>query len=75
MALEPAVGDKYYLTWAELGKPTVPSDISIPGLGTLYLDDADIYYALGTEGAAFFIRKCPALGPTHYVTVSRVQPS
>jgi hypothetical protein len=73
MAIKPAVGDRYYLTWEELGKPTVPSDIAIPGLGVIYLDDADIHYALTNPGAAFYVRKSKALGDNHFVTVSRVQ--
>ncbi|HAY14927.1 MAG TPA: hypothetical protein PLB31_01785 [Fimbriimonadaceae bacterium] len=74
MALEPAVGDRYYITYEALGKPQAPRDVFVPGLGTVYLDDADIYYAKRTAGAAFYIRKSKALGDNYFVTVSRVQP-
>lgn len=75
MAFEPVVGDKYLVTWADLGKPTVPGDYKIPGFGTVFLDDADVHYALNNAAiAAFFVRKCKALGENHFVTVSRMQP-
>lgn len=75
MAFEPVVGDKYLVSWADLGKPTVPGDYKIPGFGVVFLDDADVHYALNNAGAAaFFVRKSRALGPQHFVTVARVQP-
>lgn len=71
--IEPVVGDRYYLTWEELGKPTAPTDVEVPGLGIVYLDDADIHYAKNTPDAAFFVRRSPALGEHHFVVVSRVR--
>gem|GEM_PF-2186570 len=50
------MGDRYYITYEALGKPQAPRDVFVPGLGTVYLDDADIYYAKRTAGAAFYIR-------------------
>jgi hypothetical protein len=73
MAIEPVVGDRYYLTWEELGKPTVPTDVEVPGLGIVYLDDADVHYAVNNPGAAFFVRRSPALGEHGLVVVSRVR--
>jgi len=76
MAIEPVVGDKYFFTWAELGKPTVQGSIKLPGLGTLIFDDADAYYAKTVgDKAAFFIRKSSVMGNDVYVVVSRQQPA
>ncbi|MBX3095903.1 MAG: hypothetical protein KF812_03500 [Fimbriimonadaceae bacterium] len=75
MAFEPVVGDRYYLTWEELGKPTVPTDVEVPGLGIVYLDDADVFYAVNTPGAAFYLRKSKSLGENGLVVVSRVRPA
>ncbi|MBS1707891.1 MAG: hypothetical protein JSS65_04125 [Armatimonadetes bacterium] len=76
MPLTPAVGDRYLLTWAELGKPTLNGDVKVPGLGVVMLDDADIHYALkNPDQAAFYVRKSKALGSNNYVVVSRVQPA
>ncbi|MBL8067727.1 MAG: hypothetical protein JNM28_04705 [Armatimonadetes bacterium] len=74
MAIKPAVGDKYLYTWAQLGSPTVPGEIELPGLGKLLFDDADAYYAKNNrETAEFFIRRSMALGDGMYVVVSRRQ--
>jgi hypothetical protein len=74
MAIEPVVGDKYFFTWSELGKPTVKGEIDIPGLGKLIFDDADAHYAnLNPDTAAFFIRRSSVLGPSIYVVVARQQ--
>ncbi|MBX3110635.1 MAG: hypothetical protein KF857_01385 [Fimbriimonadaceae bacterium] len=76
MPLTPAVGDRYLLTWEDLGKPTVNGDVKVPGLGVVTLDDADIHYALRNQAhAAFYVRKSKALGTNNYVVVSRVQPA
>lgn len=75
MALKPAVGDKFFFTWAELGKPTVPAKVKVPGLGTVLLDDADIHYAKNNpEVAGFFVRRSRALGGGMFVVVARRQP-
>lgn len=74
MAIEPVVGDKYLYTWAELGKPTVPCQIKLPGLGTLLFDDADAHYVKqNPETAEFFIRRSKVLGDGMFVVVSRRQ--
>lgn len=74
MAFEPVVGDKYLITWADMGKPTVQGDVKVPGLGVVYLDDADIHYALtNASTAAFYVRASRALGDGFFVTVARVQ--
>ena len=74
MAFEPVVGDKYLVKWSDLGKPTVPGNYKIPGFGIVFLDDADIHYALNNvQIAAFFVRKSKALGDEHFVTVARMQ--
>jgi len=71
MPFTPVVGDKYFFTWEELGKPTVKADIKVPGFGIIFLDDADVHYALNNSPAGFFVRKSRALGSNHYVVVSR----
>lgn len=73
MPFAPVVGDRYFLTWEELGSPTVKGDIEVPGLGWVFLDDADVHYAQGTPGAGFFVRKSKALGTEHFVVVARQQ--
>jgi hypothetical protein len=74
MANEPIVGDKYYFTWSELGKPTVSSKVKLPGLGVLIFDDADAHYAVtNPETAGFFIRRSKVLGEGLFVVVSRHQ--
>lgn len=76
MPLTPAVGDRYLLTWEELGKPTINGDVKVPGFGVVMLDDADIHYAIKNPAvAAFYVRKSKALGSNNYVVVSRVQPA
>lgn len=72
MPLEPAVGDKYYVTWHELGRPITQGVVKVAGLGALIFDDADLHYALKyQEKAAFFIRRSKSLGDGMYVVVSR----
>ncbi len=74
MAFQPVVGDKYLVTWSDLGKPTVMGNYKIPGFGTVFLDDADVFYAKNNPlDAAFFVRTCKALGEGFFVTVSRIQ--
>ncbi|MCU0316320.1 MAG: hypothetical protein MUC92_06980 [Fimbriimonadaceae bacterium] len=76
MRFEPVIGDKFLFTWEELGKPTVQGGVKVPGFGIIMLDDADVHYAQqNPTSAAFFVRKSKALGPIHYVVVSRVQPA
>lgn len=76
MAFQPIVGDKYLITWADLGKPTVMGNYKIPGFGTIFLDDADVFYAAkNPDIAAFYVRKAKALGEGFFVTVARVQPA
>lgn len=76
MPIEPVVGDKYLMTWAELGKPTVRTRVEVPGLGVVILDDADVHYAVNNpEVAAFYVRRSKVLGEGIFVVVARVQPA
>ncbi|MCC6404623.1 MAG: hypothetical protein IT207_11505 [Fimbriimonadaceae bacterium] len=68
----PVVADRYYVTWAELGKPTVRGDYEAPGIGVVVLDDADIHHIAKYENAGFFVRQSKALGG-RFVVVSREQ--
>ncbi len=70
-AFQPVIGDRYFFTWEELGKPTIQGDVKVPGFGTILLDDADIHYAMTNSPAAFFVRASKALGVNHFVVVSR----
>ncbi len=70
---EKIVGDRYYVSYAELGNPVRKGDIKIHGLGTVILDDADIHYATTKPSPGFYVRRARALGPDAYVVVSRVQ--
>ncbi|MEX2245015.1 MAG: hypothetical protein WD716_14360 [Fimbriimonadaceae bacterium] len=65
------VGDRFYVTYAELGSPLRKGDFRIPGLGTVVLDDADIHYATSVAEPAFFVRRSRSLGPDAYVVISR----
>lgn len=67
------VGDRYYVTYAELGSPMRKGDVKVHGLGTVVLDDADIHYATTKPNPGFYIRRSTALGSDAYVVVSRVQ--
>lgn len=67
------VGDRYYVSYEELGSPQRKGDVKIHGLGTVVLDDADIHYAATAPTPGFYIRRARALGPDAYVVVSRVQ--
>lgn len=69
---EPVVADRYYVTWEELGKPTVRGDYEIPGLGILVFDDTDAFYATTGKARGFFVRFSKALG-NRYVVVAREQ--
>lgn len=70
----PVVGDRYYFSWAELGRPTVPGTIELPGLGKLLFDDADAFFAgKYGEGAGYFVRRSRPLGEKMFVVVSREQ--
>jgi len=73
MPFTPVVGDRYFFTWEELGKPTVRADIKVPGFGIIVLDDADVHYAATHSPAGFYVRKSKALGSNHYVVVSRLR--
>jgi hypothetical protein len=70
---EKIVGDRYYVSYTELGSPMRKGDYSVPGLGTVVLDDADIHYALKMPTPGFYVRRARALGPDAFVVVSRVQ--
>ncbi len=67
------VGGRFYVTFAELGNPARKGDYEVAGLGTVVVDDADVYYGQRTEGAAFYVRRAKMLGPGAYVVISRVQ--
>lgn len=67
------VGDRYLVTYAELGSPQRNGDYKVGGVGTVVLDDADIHYAKTQPSPAFYVRRSTALGPDAYVVVSRVQ--
>jgi hypothetical protein len=67
------VGERYYVSFAELGSPQRKGDYKIPGLGTVILDDADIHYASTAPTPGFYVRRARTLGPDAYVVVSRVQ--
>ncbi|MCH7945877.1 MAG: hypothetical protein IIC73_07700 [Armatimonadetes bacterium] len=67
------VGGRFYVTYLELGSPARKGDYEVEGLGTVVVDDADVHYAQGRKGAAFYVRRAKMLGPGAYVVVSRVQ--
>ncbi len=69
---QPVVEDRYYVTWDELGRPTVRGDYEVPGLGIVVFDDADAHYATTGKSKGFFVRKSKALGG-RFVVVSREQ--
>lgn len=69
--MEPVVGDKYKVTFEQLGRPAYKCDVKVAGLGVVVLDDADINYGLTNENAAFFVRPSKALGEGRFVVVSR----
>ncbi|MBS1714653.1 MAG: hypothetical protein JST30_09995 [Armatimonadetes bacterium] len=69
---QPVIADRYYVTWEEIGRPTVRGDYEIPGLGTLVFDDADAFHATKFQNAGFFVRRSKALGG-RYVVVAREQ--
>lgn len=70
----PVVADRYYVTWKELGSPTVRGDYEVPGLGVVVFDDADAHHASKHPQAGFFVRRSKALGG-RFVVVSREQPA
>lgn len=70
MRFEPVIGDRYFVTFEQLGTPTVRSDVEVPGLGIVVLDDADIHFAAKRPEAGFFVRQSKALGG-RFVVVSR----
>lgn len=71
MPIEPVVGDRYTLTWKQLGEPKHKGDVDIAGLGTVVLDDADVHFGRTTgPTATFFVRQSEALGG-RFVVVSR----
>lgn len=74
MAYQPIVGDRYLVTFKQLGSPIVRTEVDVPGLGKVILDEADIHYAQkDPENAAFFVRKSKALGGAYLTVVSRMQ--
>lgn len=70
---EKIVGDRYYVSFAELGEPKRKGAYRVPGLGLVILDDADVHYAATQPAPGFFVRRSTALGPEAFVVVSRVQ--
>lgn len=69
---EPVVADRYYVTWEEIGRPTVRGDYEVPGLGVLVFDDTDAFYATSGKSEGFFVRQSKALAGK-FVVVSREQ--
>ena len=67
------VGERFLVTYAELGNPVKTGDYKIASLGIVVLDDADIHYALNNSKAAFYVQRSRALGENAYVVISRVQ--
>ncbi|HXH62337.1 MAG TPA: hypothetical protein VNI20_13400 [Fimbriimonadaceae bacterium] len=67
------VGDRWYVSYAELGSPKRKGDYKVPGVGTVVLDDADIHYAETMPQPGFYVRRSVALGPDAFVVVSRKQ--
>ncbi len=67
------VGDRFYVSYSELGEPKRKGDYRVAGLGVVVLDDADIHYATKMPSPGFYVRRSTALGPEAYVVVSRVQ--
>lgn len=67
------VGDRYYISYAELGEPKRKGDFKVGGLGSVILDDADIHYAITNPNPGFYVRRSTAMGPNAYVVISRVQ--
>lgn len=64
----------FRITWEELGQPVEKGPAPVEGLGTVYLDIADLRYAAtsleqGFE-PTFFVSRSPAMG-NDYVVVSR----
>jgi hypothetical protein len=70
---ERIVGDRYYVSYAELGSPLRKGDYKVPGLGTVVLDDADVHYARTQPTPGFYVRRSRPLGPDAYVVVARVE--
>lgn len=71
MAKAPVVGDKYLVTFEELGRPTVRQDVEVPGLGIVCIDEADANYGKNNPDGAYFVRSSKAMGG-RFVVVSRV---
>jgi len=71
MPKEPVVGDKYLVTYAELGRPTVPTDVEVPGMGVVVMDEADVHYGARNPDGAFFVRYSKPMGG-RFIVVSRV---
>jgi hypothetical protein len=72
MPKAPVVGDKYLVTYEELGRPMQRQDIEIPGLGWLVVDEADVHYGINNPDGAYFIRQSKSMN-NRFVVVSRVQ--
>ncbi len=67
------VGKRFLVTYKELGEPKRKGDYKVAGLGTVVLDDADIYYINTNEDPKFYVKRSRALGPEAFVVISRVQ--
>ncbi|MCG9894910.1 MAG: hypothetical protein MH204_05500 [Fimbriimonadaceae bacterium] len=74
MTIQPVVGDKYLITYEQLGRPTHRQDVQVPGLGLVVLDEADIHFGKNTPDATYFVRPSGAI-PGAFIVVSRVHPA
>ena len=70
MPIEPVVGDKFFLTYEQLGRPTHRQDIEVAGLGVVVVDEADVHYGMNNPDGGFFVRLSRPLG-NRFVVVSR----
>lgn len=71
MPFEPVIGDKYLVTYSQLGKPSHRQDVDVPGLGVVVVDEADVHFGQKEPEAAYFVRPSKALGG-RFVVVSRM---
>ncbi len=73
--MEPVVGDKYFVTYRQLGSPRRKGLLPLAGLGQVLIDEADIHFGLQHPEGGFFIRPSKALGAGRFVVVSRQHPA
>jgi hypothetical protein len=69
--MEPVVGDKYFVTYKQLGSPRRKGMHDAPGLGKVLIDEADIHFGSNNPEGGFFVRPSKALGEGRFVVVSR----